>query len=76
MFSCLVVRSYDYNMHVEGLLRANCFLSYFIKLEKSSQFERFHLQHVQMVNKISSFKTTLIGNNVRACSVNTIHFDV
>ena len=34
--------------------------SYFIKCGKISQLERFCLQHVQMVNKTSSFTTKLI----------------
>ena len=38
--------------------------------EQCSQFERFRLQHVQMVNKTSSFKTKCIGNNAEASRVN------
>ena len=34
LFFHLLLRSYDYNMHVEG---------YYISLEQCSQFQRFHL---------------------------------
>ena len=37
--------------------------SYFTK--HSEQFKRFCLQHIWMVNKTSSFKTKLIGNNAK-----------
>ena len=32
--------------------------------------QRFRLQHVQMVNKTSSFKLKLTGNNAEASKVN------
>ena len=57
---------YDYNMHVEGLLPANLCLYTVLRMQ---QFERFHPQHVQMVNKTSNFKTKLIGNNAEASRV-------
>ena len=59
----LISCSYDYNLHVEGLLSANLCLVTLLRSEKFSQFERFHLQHVKTVNKTSSFDTKLIGNN-------------
>ena len=40
--------------------------SYVIKRWKSSQFERFHPQQVQMVNKTPSFKRKLIGKYIKA----------
>ena len=54
---------------VEGLLPANLCLS-LLSSEQCAQFERFRIQHVQMVNKASSFKTKLIGNNITASRVN------
>ena len=47
-------------MQVEGLMSAN------MCLQNISQFQRLRLQHVQLVNKTSSFKTKLIGNNAGA----------
>ena len=43
--------------------------SYFIKF-RTVQFERFHLQHVQMVNKTSSFKAKSIANKAEVSGVN------
>ena len=57
-------------MHVEGLLPANVCLVTLFSSEQSLQFERFCLQPVQMVNKTSSFKTKLIGNNAEVGRVN------
>ena len=48
-------------MHVEGLLPASLCLVTLLISQQCSQFERFHLQPAQMVNKTSSFKTELIG---------------
>ena len=45
-----ILRSYYYNMLVEGLLPANLCLVILLSLEQCSQFERFCLQHVQIVN--------------------------
>ena len=59
-------------MHVEGLLPANLCLVTLLSSEKSLQFEKFHLQHVQMVNK-SRFKAKLTGNNAE---LTAILFDV
>ena len=59
----LISRSCDNGMHVEGLLSANLCLFTLLSSEQSSQFERFRLQQVQMVNETSSVKTKLIGNN-------------
>ncbi len=55
-------------MHVERLLPANLCLvnllsSEFVQIVNISQFERFLLQPIQMVNKTCSVKTKLIGNN-------------
>ena len=63
-------------MHVEGLLPANLCLVSLLSSEQCSQFERFCLQPVQMVNKTSSFKTKLIVNNVEASQLTIIRFDV
>ena len=60
----LILCSDDYNVHVEGLLPANLCLVTLLSLEQCSVFQKFHLQHVQMVNKTSSFKIKFIGNNV------------
>ena len=57
-------------MHVEGLLPANSYLVILLSSEQCSQFERFCLQHIQMVTKTSKFKTKLIGNNAEASRVN------
>ena len=70
MFFHLILRTYDYHMHVEGLLPANLCLITLLSSEQCSQFERFCLQHVQMVNKTSRFKTKLIGNNAKGSRVN------
>ena len=56
-------------MNVEGLLPANLCLGDLLSSEQCSQFERFRLQHVQ-INKSSSFKTKLIGNNAEVGRVN------
>ena len=65
----LILRSYDYNMQVEYLVPANLCLVTLVNLDQCSQFERFHLQHVEMVNKTSSFKTKFIGKNAKASRV-------
>ena len=52
MFIQLLLRSYDYNMHVAGLQRAHVCLVTSLGSEQWSQFEGFRLQHVQMVKKI------------------------
>ena len=48
-------------MHVDNLLHANLCLVILLNSEEFSKFLRFRLQHVQMVNKTSSFKIELIG---------------
>ena len=53
-------------MNVGGLLPANLCLVILLNSEQCSQFERFRLQHIQMVNKTSSFKTKFIGHNAEA----------
>ena len=60
----LMVHSYDYNM-----LPILCLVT-LLHVEQCSQFERFRLQHVQMINKTSSFKTQLTGNNALVSRVN------
>ena len=62
-FFLLILHFYDYNMHIEGLLPANLCLATLLSSEQCSQFEIFRLQHIQMANKTSNFKTKLIGNN-------------
>ena len=70
-FFHLTLHSCDYNMYVEGFLPASLCLVTLFNSEPCSQFERFHLQHVQMVNKTSSFKTKLLGYDAKA---SRIHF--
>ena len=41
-----------------------------LSLEQCLQFENFHLQHIEMVNKTSSFKMILICNNAEASRIN------
>ena len=53
-FLKLMLRSYDYNMHVEGLLPANLCLVTLLSWGKRLQFKSVHLQHIQTVNKTSS----------------------
>ena len=53
-------------MYVEGLLPANLCLVTLLSPEQCSLFERFWLQHVQMVNKTCSFETELIGSYTQA----------
>ena len=53
-------------MHFEGLVSANLCLVTLLSSEQCIQFERFRLQHIQMVNKTSSFKTKLVGGNAKA----------
>ena len=50
-------------MQFEALLRVNLCLIALLSSEQCSQFERFRMQHVQMVNKMPCFKTKCIGNN-------------
>jgi len=52
-------------MHVGGLLPAILGLVTLLSTEQCSLLESFPLQHVQMVNKISSSKTQFIGNNAK-----------
>ena len=69
-FVHFTLHTYDYKIHVEGLLPANLCLVTLLSLEQCSQSERFRLKHVQMVNKPSSFKTKLNGNNTKVSRVN------
>ena len=55
-------------MHVEGLL-CQFVLSY-VGSVHSSQFERFSMPHVQMINKLFSLTNQLIGNNAKTSKVN------
>ena len=47
-------------MHVEGSLPANLCLVSLLSLKQRSTFERFCLQHIQMVNKTFSLKRLII----------------
>ena len=58
-----MLRPCGHNTPVEWLLPASLYLITLLRSEQTPQFERYRLQHVQMVNKTSSFKTKLIGNN-------------
>ena len=49
-------------MHVEGLPPAKLCLVTLLNLEQCLPFERFHLQHIEMVNKTYNFKTKLTNN--------------
>ena len=62
-------------MHVGDLLLANLGLVTLFSSETNSPFERFRLPHVQIINKTSSFKTKLIGNNDEASRVNPLMFN-
>ena len=63
-FIChLILRSYAYIIHAEGLLPDGLCLVTLLSSEQYSQFERFRPQHVQMVNKTFNFKTNSFGNN-------------
>ena len=53
-------------MHIEGFLPVNLCLVTLLSSEQCSQFKKFQLQHVQMINKTFSFKTKLIGSNTEA----------
>ena len=57
-------------MRDEGSLHSNLCFVILLSSEQCSQFERFQLQHVLMVNKTSNFKTKLTGNNAEVCTVN------
>jgi len=57
-------------MHVEDFLPANVFLVIILSLEQYLQFDKFCLLHVQMVNKIFSFRTKVIGNNAETSRIN------
>ena len=47
----LTLHPYDYNTHVEGLLPSKLGLVTLFSSEQCLQFERFCLQHIQIVNK-------------------------
>jgi len=57
-------------MHAEGLLPASLCSVSLLSSEQCLQFERFHLQHAQVVNQTFSFKRELIGNKAEAIRVN------
>ena len=57
-------------LHVEGLVPANLCLVMLLSSTRCSQFARFRLQHITIVNKTSSFKTKLIGNNAGVSRIN------
>ena len=54
----------------EGLLHADLCLATLLSSEQCLKFERFRLQHVQIVNKTSGVKTKLTGNNAKVTRVN------
>ena len=60
-------------MHVEGLMPASLCLVILISSEQCSQFERFRLQHVQMVNKASSLKTEMIVKHAKGAESTAMH---
>ena len=66
----LISRSCDNNVHVEGLLPTNLCLFILLSSEQCSQSERFRLQHFEMVNKTSCFRTKSTGNNADMTKVN------
>ena len=51
LFFHLILHSYDYNMHVERLLPASLRLVTLLSLEQCAQFDIFHMQYAQIVNK-------------------------
>ena len=51
---------YDYTMRVECFLLASLYLVALLNSEQCSQFERFHLRHVQIVNKHPVSKQNLL----------------
>ena len=55
-------------LHVEGLLPVSLCLVTLLSLEQCLHFERSH-HHDEMVNKTSSFKTKLTGNNAKASRI-------
>ena len=66
----LTLHFYEHNM----LAACQLMISYLLSSEQYPQFEKFHQQHAQMVNKTSSFETKLIiGNNeARRVNCNTL----
>ena len=62
-------------MYVEGLLPSNLCLVTLLNSEQCLQFERFRLQHIQMVDKTSIFKTKL-AIMLRQAELTIIPFDV
>ena len=72
----LSLRSYDNNLHVEGLLPAKLCLFTLLSSEQCSLFERFRLQQVQMINKTSNFQTKLMAIMPRGEELTAVPFDV
>jgi len=60
-------------MYVEGLLPAN--LRLVSLLEQLFAFERFHLEHIQMVNKASIFKNKFSALMPSQAVITAISFD-
>jgi len=56
VFSHSILGSYDDSTNVEGLLSASLCLVNLLSSEQCSQFDRFRLQHVKIVNKTSRKK--------------------
>ena len=70
-----MLRYYDYNMHVEGLLSANLCLVTVLIPEQCSQFEIFRLQPVKMANKTVA-KLNRLAVMPRRAELIAICFDV
>jgi len=66
----LLLRCYDYYMHVEGPVPTKLRLVTLVSLVQCLQFDIFRLQHVQIASKTLRFKTKLIGNNAEVSRVN------
>ena len=75
-FFHLILHSYDYNKHVEGLLPASLCLATLLSSEHCSQFERFHLQHFQMVKKHPVSKQNRLAIILRHAGLTTIPIHV
>ena len=56
-------------MHVEVLVSASLCLVTLLSSKLRSQFERFRLHHVQIVNETFSFITKLVSNNAEASRI-------
>ena len=64
------LRSYESNMHVEGLPHVRLYLVSLFNSEQCLQVIRFRHKHVPLVNTTSSYETKLIDSNAEASRVN------